>query len=79
MYGGQQSENQRKRNERQVLGPCLRTKKAMEHENEGEIKCIWLACDSHKILGKGTGSVGNRRVNRDHPEHNFVKIVQNTG
>ena len=29
-------ENQRKRKERQAARPCKRTKKAMEHENDGD-------------------------------------------
>ena len=34
--------NQRKRNERQVLGSYLRIKKAVEHEGDGNINCNWL-------------------------------------
>ena len=30
------SENQRKLKDRQVLGPCQRTKKAVEHESDGD-------------------------------------------
>ena len=40
---GPQRENQRKRKMRQVLTPCQRTKKAMEHENNGDTSCNWHA------------------------------------
>ena len=38
-----QSENQRKRKERQIPGPCLRTKKAEEHKDDGDTNCNWRA------------------------------------
>ena len=34
--GEPQSENQRKQKERQVLGPCQRTEKAVEHVSNGD-------------------------------------------
>ena len=35
--------NQRKRKERQVLGPCSRTKKSVEYEGVGDTNCNWCA------------------------------------
>ena len=36
-----QGENQRKRKERQVFGPFLRTKNVMEYESKGDISYNW--------------------------------------
>ena len=33
----------KKRNDRQILGPCLRTKKAAEHEDDNDTNCNWSA------------------------------------
>ena len=55
---------------REVLKPCLRTKKAVERVDDGDTKNNWL--------GKLTKSVGNRTTNRDNLNYRFVKIGQNT-
>ena len=55
---GPQIKNQRKRKERQVLGPCERTKKALEHEDDGVTNCYWHTWNGSQRLGKGTGRVG---------------------
>ena len=36
---GSRIENQRKRKEREVHGPCQRTEKAMEHESDCDTNC----------------------------------------
>ena len=60
---GVRNKNQRKWKERQVLGPYLRTKKAVEHKSDGDTNCYWCTWDGSKKLGKGGGRrVGNRRT-----------------
>ena len=41
-----QSANQRKRKERQVLRPCLWTKKPEEDEGDGDTNCSWYTGNS---------------------------------
>ena len=72
------SENQRKRDDKQLLEPCQRTKKAVEPEGEGDTNCNWCSWNGSQRLGKGSGRVGNRRMSRDHPNYCIVKITQNT-
>ena len=50
-----------KRKERQVLGPCQKTKKAVEHEGDVDTSCNWHTWDGPQRLVKGVGRVGNRR------------------
>ena len=38
---GPQIGNHGKQKKKQVFGPCQRTKKAMEHENDGDTNCNW--------------------------------------
>ena len=51
--------NQRKRKERKVLEPSKRTKKAVEHEGNGDTNCNLQVWNSPKKLAKGAGRVGN--------------------
>ena len=46
------SENQRKPKERQVLRPCQRTKKAVEHKDDSDINCNWYTWNSLQRLEK---------------------------
>ena len=55
--GRQQSENQRKRKEKQVLRPCQRTKKVMEHKNDSDTIYNWYTQDGPQRLCKRTGRV----------------------
>ena len=41
-------EDQRKRKERQVLRPCLRPKKAVEQEGNGDTNCDWFSWNGPK-------------------------------
>ena len=75
--GGPQSENQRKRKERQVLGSCWRTKKAMDQEVHGDTNCDWRTWNDPQKLGKRIGRDGNQKTNRDHANC-CIKIGQNT-
>ena len=60
--------NQRKQKEIQVVGPCQRTKKAVEHQGDGDTSCIWRAWNGTQRLGKGFGRVGKWTTNRDHAD-----------
>ena len=57
--GEQQKENQRKRKERQLLGPCQRTKNDREHESDGDINYNYWDWSDPQRLGKGARRVGN--------------------
>ena len=73
-----QSENQRKRKERQELGPYQGAKIPMKHGGDGDTngnRCTW---DNSKSLGKGSGRIKNRRTNRDHLNYSIANIGQNT-
>ena len=59
-----QSKNQRKRKERQVLGPSLRIKKAIEHESNGDINCIWWLERSLKGLERRLEELGIKDESR---------------
>ena len=72
------NENHRKRKERLVLGPCLRTKKATEHEGDGDTNCHWQTWNVLQKIGQWAGRTGNRRRNRDDSNYSVVKIYQNT-
>ena len=41
-----QSENQRKRKKRQVLGPCQITEKVVERVGDGDTNCNWFTWNS---------------------------------
>ena len=45
-----------------VLGSCRRSKKATEHEVNGDTNNNWRTWRGHQILGKGTGRLGNWRT-----------------
>ena len=64
--------------ERQLLGPCQKTKKAVEHESNDDTNYNWRAWNGSQRLQKGTGRVGNWQTNRDYPNYSSVKIRQNT-
>ena len=42
------------------------TKKAIEHENDGDAKCNWGARYSQQMIDKGTGELGSKRTSGDH-------------
>ena len=71
--GKKKKKQQRKLKEKQVLRPHQRT---MEFESNSDINCNW--CTVSKRFGKGTGRVGNQRMNRDHLNYIIFKINQNT-
>ena len=75
---GPQSENQKKRNERQVLGVFQRTKKVLEHDCDGATNYNWHTWNGLEKLGKVVERVGNSRPNRDHLNSKIVEISQNS-
>ena len=59
---------------KQILGPCQRTKKNVEHKADGDTNCSWYTRNYSQMLGKKTGGIGNQRKNWDHPDHSIDKI-----
>ena len=49
------SKNERKRKDRQILGPCQRTEKTVEHEGEGRADCDWDLWNNPQRVGKESG------------------------
>ena len=52
--------------------------KTMEHESDGDTNCNWYVWYSHQRIDEGTGGLGNKRTNGDHPNDSIIKIGQNT-
>ena len=50
----------------------------MEHDSEGDTICNLRARYAYQRTGTGTGGLGNKRTNGDHPNYNIVEIGQNT-
>ena len=50
----------------------------MEHESNGDTNWDWCAHYNHKMIGKGTGGIGNKNTSVDHPNYIIRKIGQNT-
>ena len=67
--GGPLSEKEK---ERQVQGPYQRTKKAVEHEGDGDTNCNMYLKRSLERLRKRTGKVENWRTNWDHPNYCYI-------
>ena len=72
---GIQTEDQRKRKKRQTVGPYQITKKAVEHDVNGDTSSTW---HGPQKLGKGCRRIENRRTNRNHPNLSIIEIGQNT-
>ena len=66
------------RKERLVSRSCKRTEKTKEHEGDDDINCSCCAQYSHHKSDTGTGRLGNKRRNGDHPNYSIIKIGQNT-
>ena len=76
-FSGSLSEN-KKAKRLTILGPCQKTRKAMQLQGDGDTNYSWRALNSSKRLEKGSGRVGNQRSNRDRPVYSIVEIGQNT-
>ena len=61
---GKQMETQRKRKERQVLGACQKTKKALEHEGNRDTNCNWRTWNGLQRLGKVKGWIRWKLVDK---------------
>ena len=55
-----QNEIKEKWKDRQILGPCLRTEKVMEHEGHGNINCSWGIQNGPQQLRQATGGINGR-------------------
>ena len=51
-----------------------REKKAVKHEGDVDINCIWCTWNGCKRFGKKTGVTRNQRANWDHPNYSIVEI-----
>ena len=49
----------------------------MEHGGVGDINCNWRTWNNPQNFGQGTGRLGNKRANGDHPVYGIIKIGQN--
>ena len=49
----QKVKNQKKRDKREVVGPCQRTKKAVEYEGDGDTSYRWRIGTVDKALERG--------------------------
>ena len=56
-------------------GPYRRTEKTVEHENDSDTNCNWLAWFSYQNNDKGTGWFGNKRTRGNHLNNCIVEIV----
>ena len=53
-------------------------KKAIKHDRNGDTRCNWCAWNDPQKFGKWVEKLGNKRTNKDHPNHSIAKIGQNT-
>ena len=67
---GLQSKNKRKRKDRQILGPCQRTKKTVEQVGDSYTNCRSHALNSPQWIGR----VGNQRKNWNHSDYSIIEI-----
>ena len=72
---GPQRKNQRKQKDK-VLRPCQRTKKAVEHEGDGDTTYNWHARNGPQKLEKRAGRVGNQRKNENHSNYCTVEYLE---
>ena len=49
-----------------------------EHEDNGDTYCNWRSWNGPQRFGKEAGRIGNRRMNRDHPNYSIIKIDYET-
>ena len=57
-----QIKDRRKPKDRQILGPCRRTKEPVKHESDDDGNCNWFTWNDLQRFGKGTGrlEIGGR-------------------
>ena len=71
------SENWRKWKDRQILGSCLSSEKAVRHERDSDSWYGWCTWIGRQGLGKEIIGIWNQRKNRDYLENINFKINQN--
>ena len=59
------------------LDPARELKKNMEHKSYIYTNYEWCFCYSHQRIIKGTGWLGGRRTNGDHPNYSIIENGQN--
>ena len=70
--------NKRKRKDKQILGSCQRTKKAVKHKSDSDTNCICSTWNDSNMLGKRKRRNVDERNNRDHLNFHVVENDQNT-
>ena len=50
----------------------------MEYERDRDLNCNWCAWYCHQRIDKGSGGLGNKRMNENYPNYYIIKIGQNT-
>ena len=68
----------KKKKKRYVSTPCMKTEKTIEHESDDDTNCKCRTWYSHQRIGTGTGGLGNKKTNGDHPNYSMVDNSQNT-
>ena len=58
----------------QILGPCLKTEKTVEHEGQDNTNSSWSAMNSPQRSGEGSGRIRNQWENRNHPDYGIAEI-----
>ena len=58
----------------QVLRPCQRTEKAVEHEGDGDTNGDWSTWNGPQKIGKRTVKFQNQRSNQNYPDNGIVEI-----
>ena len=61
-----------------ILGPCQRTKKAVEYEGESKSNCSLCTLNDPQGLGEGIAGTGNQWENWDYPDYSIAEISENT-
>ena len=59
---------------KQILGSCQRTEKSVKRDGDVDINCSWCPWNGLQRPEKETREIGDHWMNRDHPNHNTVKI-----
>ena len=52
--------------------------KILEHKRDSHTNCYWWSWYSHQKIDKGSGGIGNKKTNGNHPNYNIDKIAENT-
>ena len=70
----QQSENKRRRKDRQIPGSSQRAEKVVKHEGDSDTIYNWRTLNGPQRFAKETEGIGNQGKNRDYPDSSIVKI-----